>query len=319
MLGGWAAAGRAQDAVTILQGIRNAVSPGTEVLHVFGAGVTDPERGGFDEAVRAARQADAVVTVVGEHHDMSSEALNRSTLDLPGVQNELVEAVYATGTPVVAVLVNGRPLSVSWLDENVPAVLETWFLGVEMGNAVADVLFGDVNPSGKLPVTFPRTVGQVPLYYAHKNTGRPPDPDNRYTSKYIDVPWTSLYPFGYGLSYTTFDYESLDLSASRIHSGESLKVTVDVVNTGGVTGVEVVQLYLRDDVASVTRPVKELKGFERVALAPGERKTVEFEITPEDLRFLGMDLKPVIEPGTFTVFVGGSSDDVIEAQFEVIE
>jgi beta-glucosidase len=319
MLGGWAAAGRAEDAVTIIQGIREAVSPDTEILYARGSGVEDMDRSGFSAAVAAARRADVAILVVGEHHDMSSEALNRTSLDLPGVQQELVRAVHATGTPVVAVLVNGRPLSVSWLDENVPAILETWFLGVEAGNAVADVLFGAVNPSGKLPVTFPRNVGQVPIYYAHKNTGRPPDPDNRYTSKYIDVPWTPLYPFGYGLSYTTFAYSGLQLGYPEIGADGTIEVSVDVTNAGDVEGVEVVQLYLRDDVATVTRPVRQLRGFERVPLVPGETKTVRFTLGPEDFRFLDLELRPVVEPGTFTVFVGGNSRDTIEAQFRITD
>jgi len=317
-LGGWVGAGRAEDARSLLDGIRRAVSPGTTVRYARGADVVSDDTDGFDEAVRLAAEADAVVLVLGEHHDMSAEALNRSSLDLPGVQQALAEAVYATGTPVVAVLMNGRPLSVTWLDEHVPAILETWFLGVEMGDAVADVLFGDYNPGGKLPVTFPRTVGQVPLYYNHKNTGRPPDAANRYTSKYIDVPWTPLYPFGYGLSYTTFGYDNLRLSAARIPAGETLTVTVDVTNTGERAGDEVVQLYLQDEVASITRPVKELRGFRRIHLAPGERQTLSFILTPEDLSFLGPDLTPLLEPGFFKVFVGTNSAQVSTVRFEVV-
>ncbi len=319
MLGGWTAAGRAEDAVTIIDGIRRKVSPETEILYAQGAGVEDLSKDGFAEAVKVAAGADVVVLVVGEHHDMSSEAHNRTNLQLPGVQQELVEAVYSTGTPVVAVLVNGRPLAISWLEENVPAILETWFLGVEMGNAVADVLFGDVNPSGKLPVTFPRNVGQIPIYYNHKNTGRPPSPTNKYTSKYIDVPWTPLYPFGYGLSYTTFEYSNLAVESDEVEIGGSVKVSFDVSNTGNVAGVEVVQLYLSDDVASVTRPVKQLRRFDRVALGPGETATIDFELGPEDFEFLDLDLQPVIEPGTFTVYVGGNSRDVVETTFRVVE
>ena len=319
MLGGWTAAGRAEDAVTIIQGIRDAVSPGTRVLFAPGAGVTEPDRDGFAEAVRIASQADVAILVVGEHHDLSSEAFNRTSLQLPGVQQELVEAVHATGTPVVAVLVNGRPLAVTWMDEHVPAILESWFLGVEMGHAVADILFGDVNPSGKLPVTFPRNVGQVPIYYAHTNTGRPPDPNNRFTSKYIDVPWTPLYPFGYGLSYTSFEYSDLELGSDSIRIGESMPVSVRVTNAGAVAGTEVVQLYLRDDVGTVTRPVRELRGFRRVHLEPGASTVVRFEVGPDDMEFLDLDLRPVIEPGTFTVFVGGNSRDTLEAGFPVTE
>ncbi|GIV62408.1 MAG: glycosyl hydrolase [Rhodothermaceae bacterium] len=317
MLGGWAAAGRAEDAVTILQGIREAVAPGTRVLYAKGAGIEGDDRSGFDEAVRAAREADAVVLVLGEHHDMSAEAHNRTSLDLPGVQRELAQAVHATGKPVVAVLIGGRPLSVTWLDAHVPAILMAWFPGVEAGHAVADVLFGDVSPSGKLPVTFPRTVGQVPLYYNHKNTGRPPDPNNKYTSKYIDVPWTPLYPFGHGLSYTTFAYANVRVDRPVIRAGETVTVSVDVTNTGDRTGDEVVQLYLRDEVASVTRPVKQLRGFERITLAPGQTKTVTFTLGPQDMTFYDQAMQPVIEPGFFTVYAGGSSEDVIQTRFEV--
>ncbi|MBT8399343.1 MAG: glycoside hydrolase family 3 C-terminal domain-containing protein, partial [Rhodothermia bacterium] len=271
------------------------------------------------EAVETARSADAVVLVVGEHHDMSSEAHNRTTLDLPGVQLQLVQAVVATGVPVVAVLMNGRPLSISWMDQNVPAILETWFLGNEMAGAVADVLFGDFNPSGKLPVTFPRTVGQVPIYYNHKNTGRPPDPNNKYTSKYLDVPWTPLYPFGHGLSYTTFEYRNLKTQPTAVASGESVEVSFELANTGDVAGTEVVQLYLRDDVASVTRPVKELRRFRRIRLAPGDVESVRFSLGPSDMEFLDRNMNPVVEPGTFTVFVGGSSAHAVEGQFTVTE
>lgn len=318
-LGSWAAAGRPEDVVTILTGIREAVGSNTEVVYARGAGPLDDDASGIPEAVRAAEGADAVVLVVGEDAGMSGEASNRSSLDLPGAQQQLAEAIYATGKPVVAVLMNGRPLSVTWLDEHVPSILETWYLGVEMGHAVADVLFGDVNPSGKLPVTFPRNVGQVPIYYNHKNTGRPPDASNHYTSKYLDVPWTPLYVFGHGLSYTTFDYANLQVNPQTIHPAGSVTVQVEVTNTGEREGVEVVQLYLRDEVASVTRPVKELRRFERVALAPGETKTVTFTLGPDDLSFLDVHLEPVVEPGFFTVYVGTSSAAELSGRFEVVE
>jgi len=317
VLGGWAAAGRAEDAVSVLEGIRRAVGPDTEVIHVAGTDVEGTDTSGIPAAVTAAEQADAVVLILGEHHDMSAEAHNRTSLDLPGVQGELARRVHAAGKPTVAVLLNGRPLSVGWLDEHVPAILETWFLGVEMGPAVADVLFGDVAPSGKLPVTFPRNVGQIPLYYNHKSTGRPPDPDNKYTSKYIDVPWTPLYPFGHGLSYTTFEYGAPTVSPATIPPDGEVTVTVTVRNAGLRAGTEVVQLYLRDDFASVTRPVKELRGFQRVPLEPGEAKTVTFTLGPDDLAFYGQDMQRVVEPGAFTVFVGGSSAATTQAAFAV--
>lgn len=317
MLGGWAAAGRAEDAVTPLQGVREAVARGTKVLYARGSAVEGDDRSGFDEAVRIAKQADVVLMFVGEHQDMSSEALNRTTLDLPGVQEDLVRAMQATGKPVAVVLFNGRPLSIGWLDAHVPSILEAWFPGIEAGHAISDVLFGDYNPAGKLPVTFPRNVGQVPIYHDHKNTGRPPSEKEKYTSKYIDVPWTPLYAFGHGLSYTTFAYSDLGVDRKRIGVGDSVRIRVTVANTGKRAGDEVVQLYLRDDVGSVTRPVKELRGFQRIHLKPGEKRKVEFVLGPDAMTFHGPDMKPVIEPGTFTVFAGGSSDDVIEAGFEV--
>jgi beta-glucosidase len=273
---------------------------------------------GFRAAVAAARSADAVIVVVGEHHDMTGEAYSRSTLELPGVQLALVKRLHALGKPIVAVVMGGRPLSINWIDENIPAILETWFLGVQMGPAVVDVLFGDYNPSGKLPVTFPRTVGQVPIYYNAKNTGRPPDPNNRYTSKYQDVPWTPLYPFGHGLSYTTFTYGEPALSAASIRAVDTVAVSVTVTNAGTRAGEEVVQLYLRDDVASVTRPVKELRGFRKISLAPGASERVTFVLRPDDLAFYNREMKRVVEPGTFTVFVGGSSAETRQARLTVV-
>jgi beta-glucosidase len=317
VLGSWQAEGRPEDAITVLEGIRRALPGGSQVLYAKGAGVASDDTTGFAEAERLARQAQAVVLVLGEDRDMSGESRNRSSLDLPGVQQHLAERVYATGKPLVVILMNGRPLSTPWLEEHVPAILETWYLGVQMGPAVADVLFGDYNPGGKLPISVPRTVGQVPIYYNHKNTGRPPDPQERYTSKYIDVPWTPLYPFGYGLSYTSFGYGKAQLSAAKIRATDSLTVRMNVTNTGSRPGDEVVQCYLRDDVASVTRPVKQLRRFQRITLRPRETRTISFTLTPEDLAFPGGDLRPVIEPGTFTVFVGTSSVDVQEARFEV--
>lgn len=318
MLGGWAAAGRPEDTVTPLEGIRAAIADGTKLLHARGADVEGTNRSGFAEAVRIARGADVVLMFLGEHQDMSAEAHNRTTLDLPGVQEELVKAVHATGKPVVVVLFNGRPLSINWLAENVHSILVAWFPGIEAGHAIADVLFGDHNPAGRLPVTFPRNVGQVPIYHDHKNTGRPPSEKEKYTSKYIDVPWTPLYPFGYGLSYTKFRYDGLKVDKPRIGVKDSLRVKVTVTNTGKRAGDEVVQLYVRDNVGSVTRPVRELRGFQRIHLRPGEKRTVEFVLGPEDLSFHGPDLKPVVEPGTFTVFAGGSSEDVVETRFEVV-
>ena len=317
-LGPWHTQGQASDVVTVLQGIKAKVPAGTPVFFVQGAGIEDTSTASFAEAVTAARQAKVAILVLGERGDMSGEAASRSSLDLPGRQEELLEAVAATGTPVVLVLMNGRPLILPWASDHVPGIVETWFLGVEAGNATADVLFGDVNPSGRLPVTFPRALGQVPIYYNHRNTGRPPDPNNKYTSKYIDVPVTPRYAFGFGLSYTTFAYSNLKLSSARARASDTVTATVTVTNTGTREGTEVVQLYVRDEVASVSRPVRELKAFKRVTLKPGEARAVELRVPMRSLAFYGLDMKPVVEPGTFRVFVGPNSAEGLEATFECI-
>ena len=314
-LGSWSALGRPADAVTVLAGIRSAVSPQTRVLWAPGASPTSDDTSGIADAVRVARQASVAIVVVGETRDMSGEASSRAFLDLPGAQLALVQAVQATGVPVVAVLMNGRPLALDWLHDHVPAIVETWFGGVEAGNATADVLFGGYDPAGKLPVTFPRAVGQVPIYYAHENTGRPPVASDHYTSKYIDLPWTPLWPFGYGLSYTTFTVSAPRLSAAVLRPGDSLDVTVDVANTGRVAGDEVAQLYLRDDVASVSRPVEMLRGFQRVSLAPGETRTLHFTLDEQALAFYDTSMTRVAEPGTFTVLVGDDSQHTARATF----
>src|SRR2546422_886316 len=314
-LGPWHTQGRAEDVVSVLQGIKTKVQT---VLYAQGSGIDDTSKAGFAAASAAARQAKVAVLVLGERGDMSGEAASRASLGLPGVQQQLLEAVTATGTPVVLVLMNGRPLILEWASDHVPAIVETWFLGIEAGNATADVLFGDVNPSGRLPVTFPRVLGQVPLYYNHRNTGRPPDPNNKFSSKYIDVPVTPRYPFGYGLSYATFAYSNLKLSAARARVSDTITATVTVTNSGSREGTEVVQLYVRDEVASVARPVRELKAFRRVALRPAESRTVDLRIAMRDLWFYGLDMKPVVEPGTFRVFVGPNSAEGLEATFECI-
>jgi beta-glucosidase len=314
-LGSWEAAGRAEDAITVLQGIRRAVSPKTRILYAKGASPDSSSTAGFAEAERAVRAADVTLLVLGEREAMTGEAESRSYVGLPGAQQALLERLVATKKPIVAVLMNGRPLSVPWLQEHVPAIVESWFLGVEMGNALADVLFGAVNPSGKLPMSFPRNVGQLPIYYNHKRTGRPPSAKERYTSKYIDVPWTPLYPFGHGLSYTTFRYAAPRLSTDKLGPDDRLTVSVTVQNTGKRAGVEVVQLYLRDDVASRTPPAMSLRGFARVALEAGATRDVTFTLDQEDLAVLDASFQRVLEPGTFTVMVGGSSGALVKAQF----
>jgi beta-glucosidase len=318
-LGPWHTQGRGEDVVTVLQGIKSKLPAGTQVLYAQGSGIEDTSTAGFAAAVAAARQAKVAILVLGERGDMSGEAASRTSLGLPGRQQQLLEAVAATGTPVVLVLMNGRPLILEWASDHVPAIVETWFLGVETGNATADVLFGDVNPSGRLSVTFPRVLGQIPLYYNHRNTGRPPDVNNRFSSKYIDVPVTPRYPFGFGLSYTTFAYSNLKLSAARARGSDTITATVTVTNSGSREGTEVVQLYVRDEVASVSRPVRELKAFRRVTLKPGESRTVDLRVALRDLWFIGLDMKPVVEPGTFAVYVGPNSAEGLETRFEIIQ
>ena len=316
----WRGDGRVADVVTLLAGIqaRAAGRPGMTVAHARGCENEGGSTDGFAEAVRLARQAQLAIVAVGEASPMSGEAASRSSLDLPGHQLDLVKAVHATGTPTVVVLFNGRPLTIGWVADHVPAILEAWLPGTEGGNAIADVLFGNVNPGAKLPVTFPRVVGQVPLYYNHLNTGRPPQADNRYTSKYLDVPSEPLFAFGHGLSYTRFQLSDLKLSRRDIPPDGRIVVSVDVRNIGDRPGDEVVQLYIRDLVASVVRPVKELAGFERVSLQAGETKTARFELGPERLGLYNRQLQFVVEPGEFRVTVGTSSKGGLEDRFEVV-
>ena len=319
MIGSWSGDGRAEDATTLLSGIKGKVSAGTKISYARGTDVLGESDEAFAEAVRIAREAEVVVAAIGESAEMSGEAASRSSLDLPGRQLDLVKALHATGKPLAIVLMNGRPLSINWIAANAPAILESWFAGTEGGHAIADVLFGDVNPGGKLPITFPRTVGQAPLYYNHKNTGRPPEATNKYSSKYLDVDWTPLFPFGYGLSYTTFKFKNLQLSTTQISPTGQLRMTVDVENTGNRAGDEVVQLYIRDVAASVTRPVKELKGFQRITIQPGETKHVEFVLGEESLGFYNREMKFVVEPGEFKVMVGPNSQELLEKSFQVAQ
>ncbi len=315
--GPWAAQGKNEEMISVMEGLKAKLSSQTQLAHEKGCEIVSDSGSRIAEAVRIAKRSDVVVCVLGEKESMSGEAASRSMLTLPGKQEELLRAVHEIGKPIVLVLMNGRPLTIPWAAEHIDAIVETWFLGEQAGNAIADVLFGDVNPSGKLPVTFPRSLGQIPIYYNHKNTGRPLNDTDKYTSKYLDVPNTPLYPFGFGLSYTTYTYSNLRLSSASLSSAQEVKVSVDVTNTGNMAGQEIVQLYIQDEVATVTRPVKELKGFEKVSLNAGEKKTVEFVVKPDDLAFYGLDMKRTIEPGWFKVFVGGNSVDVIETRFEV--
>jgi len=335
MLGTWAFFGDRSKIVTVLQGIKNVAGPGVKVTYAKGSDFTDNPRmaaaltffGGsvqakpeaevkaaakkmLDEALEVASGADVVVAVLGEPAGWSGEAASRAEIDIPEPQKSLLAWLVETGKPVVLVLVNGRPLTLTWENEHVPAIVETWAAGIEAGNAIADVLFGDYNPSGRLTMSFPRSTGQIPVYYNHKNTGRPFDEKNKFTSKYIDIPNEPLYPFGYGLSYTTFEYGDITLSKTNLKGNETLTVSTTVTNTGRYPGEETVQLYIGDPVASISRPVKELKGFKKIYLKPGEKKEVTFTVSTEELKFYNADLKYVWEPGEFIIYVGPNSRDV---------
>jgi beta-glucosidase len=317
LLGCWAYLGDPKDIITVLEGIKGKVSPKTKILSTKGCEVEENTKEGFEDAVGKTKAADMAIVAVGESRFKSGEASSLSTLNLPGVQEDLVRAVCETGVPVVMVLMGGRPFSISWSAEHVSAILEAWHPGIQGGNAVAEVLFGDYNPGGRLPVTFPRTVGQVPIYYNHKNTGRPSSAE-RGTSKYLDLPSTPLFPFGHGLSYTKFEYSNLQISPETIKPDEKVKVSADVQNIGEREGDEVVQVYIRDVVGSVTRPVKDLKGFKRITLKPNEKRTLEFTLGPEELSFTNREMKRVVEPGTINIMVGKSSEDIqLTGSFEV--
>jgi len=314
LIGSWSAAGDYTKSVTLKQGIINRQGNRTRINYAQGTTVNDPDRSGFPEAIRAAAASDVVIMALGEHYWQSGEAASRSNIDLPGVQEELFNEIVKLGKPVIVVLMNGRPLTLENVDEKASAILETWFLGTTTGDAIADVLFGDYNPSGKLPVSFPRNVGQIPIFYNERNTGRPKSED-KFTSKYLDVPNSPLYPFGFGLSYTTFEYSDIILSSDEMKMNETLTASVYITNTGDRTGEEVVQLYIRQLVGSITRPVKELKAFGKISLEPGERKEFTFELTWKDLAFYNANNEFKAEPGEFHLFIGTNSLDVQQTQF----
>lgn len=325
-LGSWRLASDDNSAVSILEGMQsytgntltyekgvNLVVGETAFIREVNINTTD--HSGIDEAVEVAKTSDVVIMVLGEHGFQSGEGRSRTTIDLPGLQQELLEAVYNVNKNIVLVLQNGRPLTLEWASENIPTIVEAWQLGTQTGNAVAQVLYGDYNPSGKLPMTFPRDVGQIPIYYNHKNTGRANNREvNVFWSHYSDKENTPVYPFGHGLSYTSFKYSDLSITKSEA-SNLPVKVSVKVTNTGAYDGKEVVQLYIRDLVGSITRPVKELKGFELISLQKGETKTIEFELTKKELGFFINNGDFIIEPGDFEIFVGGSSKTSLKDKF----
>lgn len=326
-LGSWRIGADDNTAVSVVEGMKKY--PNNEVIYAKGADVAigrtqfmwetkinTTDTSGFAEAIATAKNADVVVMVLGEHGLQSGEGRSRAEIGLPGVQQELLEAVYKVNQNIVLVLANGRPLAIPWAAEHIPAILETWHLGTQSGNAIAQVLYGDYNPSGKLPMTFPRNVGQLPLYYNHKNTGRPAanEPEIVFWSHFIDEKNSPLFAFGHGLSYSKFEYSQLKVSSSSFTKGESIQVQVELKNNSAVEGKEVVQLYVRDVVGSFTRPVKELKGFEMVSLKPFESKVVTFSIDQNMLAYYTANKIWEAEPGTFKVYVGGSSDQLVETE-----
>ena len=321
LLGTWALGGRPEDVETVLEGL--SAYAGSALTHVAGCALTGDAPADVDAAVAAASAADVVVVVLGEGSNLSGEARSRGSLGLPGRQQELLDAVCEVGKPVVAVLMSGRPLVIPRMAEQVTSLLVAWHGGVRAGRAVADLLFGAASPSGRLTASWPRAMGQIPVYYAHKNTGRPSEGAGTtqflepFTSRYVDQPNEPLFPFGYGLDYTTFSYRDLKVETPVVGAAGTLAVSAVVENAGTRDGAEVAQLYVRDLVASVTRPVKELRGFQRVALAPGEARTVRFEVPVSDLGFWDQQMRYVVEPGAFAVWVGPSSAEGLEGRFEV--
>jgi beta-glucosidase len=328
-LGNWRLAAEEHSAVSVWEGMQKYT--GNQLTYAEGAPLTlgkttfvdelvfnTTDRSGFKKAVQVAQNADVVVMVLGEHGLQSGEARSRTKLDLPGLQQELLEAIYAVNTAIVLVLQNGRPLTLPWAAENIPAIVEAWHLGTESGNAIAQILYGDYNPSGKLPMSFPRQVGQCPIYYNHFATGRPTNAENNvFWAHYSDSENSPQWPFGFGLSYTTFDYGKPVLSKARYEMGEPVEVQVSITNTGKYAGSEVVQLYIRDHHARIARPVKELKGFQKITLAPGETQTVKFSLTDAELGFYDATGTYGVEPGTFSLFIGTNAATVQEVRFEL--
>ncbi|MCC6288055.1 MAG: beta-glucosidase BglX [Chitinophagaceae bacterium] len=341
MPGTWSVSADFTKPISVLEGLKQVAGSNAKIVYAKGSNLTEDslleqrstmfgktlgrdnrsDEALLKEALDIAAQADVIVAALGEAAEMTGESASRTDIGIPDVQHTLLKALLKTGKPVVLVLFAGRPMTLVWEQQNVPAILNVWFPGSEAGTSIADVLFGDVNPSGKLSATFPQNVGQIPLYYNHKNTGRPLADGQwfqKFRSNYLDVSNDPLYPFGFGLSYTTFSYSDITLSKNAFKPGEKITASVTVTNTGNITGKEVVQLYIRDLVGSITRPVKELKGFQKIELKAGESKTVSFAITVEDLKFYNSDLKFVAEPGDFKLFIGTNSRDVKEAGFKLL-
>ena len=341
MSGTWSVATDMSTPISVLQGLKNALGNNAKLLYAKGSNLDADslfeERATLfgktlhrdkrtdevilQEALAIANQSDVIIAALGESAEMSGESASRTDITIPKIQQQLLEALLKTGKPVILVLFSGRPLALKWENDHVPAILNVWFGGTEAGDAIADVLFGDVNPSGKLSATFPQNVGQVPIFYNHKNTGRPLGEGKwfqKFRSNYLDVSNDPLYPFGYGLSYTTFSYSDIKLSSPTINAYQTLTASVTVTNTGNVTGKEVVELYIRDLIGSTTHPVKELKGFQKVELKAGESRKITFSISVNDLKFYNSDLKFVAEPGDFKIFIGGNSRDLKEGQFKLV-
>lgn len=340
MAGTWSVATKQENSIALLKGLQNASQNKFKILYAKGSNLTeDPKLEELGtmfgkslnrdkrskeelmaEALQVANQSDVIIAALGESAELSGESSSRTDLEIPKIQQELLDALLKTGKPVVLVLFNGRPLVLNNEKEKVPAILNVWFGGSETGNAITDVLFGDVNPSGKLTMTFPRNVGQIPIYYNHKNTGRPLGNKDgkfeKFKTNYLDVPNEPLFPFGFGLSYTTFAYNNLKISKAKFTKNEIITVSIDVSNTGNFDGQEIVQLYIRDLVGTVTRPVKELKGFEKVLLKKGETKTISFTISEEDLKFYNSDLEFIAEKGEFEIYIGPDSNTEKKLKFE---
>lgn len=318
MLGAWSGSGDAKDCITLFEGMKNVIGA-SRVSYSQGCKVNGEDRSGFDAAIKLASGSDVVVLAIGEEAVMSGEAAARADISMPGVQEELLQKLLATGKPVVVVLMNGRPLAIPGVDSTANAIIEAWYGGTEAGNGIADVLFGDYNPSGKLTMSFPFSTGQIPVYYNEKSTGRPFNPESKWTSKYIDNPNVPLYPFGYGLSYTQFSISDPKVSKTSFSNRDTISVTVKLTNTGKRAGAEVVQLYIQDKVSEVTRPVKELKGFEKVMLEPGESKDIVLKLDINHFSFFKRDMSYGTEPGEFLIMVGPNSRDLKTTTVKLID